>query len=34
VKEEKIAELLSTAKAVFQVLEGTKVRKNEQTVIE
>lgn len=30
-KEEKIAELLPTAKAVFQVLEGTKVRKNEQT---
>lgn len=30
-KEERIAELLPTAKAVFQVLEGTKVRKNEQT---
>ena len=29
-KEEKIAELLPTSKAVFQVLEGTKVRKNEQ----
>lgn len=29
-KEEKIAELLPTAKAVFQVLEGTKIRKNEQ----
>lgn len=30
-KEDRIAELLPTAKAVFQVLEGTKVRKNEQT---
>ncbi len=30
-KEERIVELLPTAKAVFQVLEGTKVRKNEQT---
>lgn len=30
-KEGRIAELLPTAKAVFQVLEGTKVRKNEQT---
>ena len=30
-KEEKIAELLPTAKSVFQVLEVTKVRKNEQT---
>ena len=30
-KEHRIAELLPTAKAVFQVLEGTKVRKNEQT---
>ena len=29
-KEERIAELMPTAKAVFQVLEGTKVRKNEQ----
>lgn len=29
-KEERLAELLPTAKAVFQVLEGTKVRKNEQ----
>ena len=30
-KEDRIAELLPTAKAAFQVLEGTKVRKNEQT---
>lgn len=30
-KEDRIAELLPTAKAVFQVLEGTKIRKNEQT---
>ena len=30
-KEDRIAELLPTAKAVLQVLEGTKVRKNEQT---
>lgn len=30
-KENRIAELLPTAKAEFQVLEGTKVRKNEQT---
>lgn len=30
-REDRIAELLPTAKAVFQVLEGTKVRKNEQT---
>ena len=30
-KEDRIAELLPKAKAVFQVLEGTKVRKNEQT---
>ena len=30
-KEDRIAELLPTSKAVFQVLEGTKVRKNEQT---
>ena len=30
-KEDRISELLPTAKAVFQVLEGTKVRKNEQT---
>lgn len=30
-KEDRIAELLPTAKAVFQVLEGTTVRKNEQT---
>ena len=30
-KDDRIAELLPTAKAVFQVLEGTKVRKNEQT---
>lgn len=29
-KEEKIAELIPTAKASFQVLEGTKIRKNEQ----
>lgn len=29
-KEEKIAEYLPTAKSVFQVLEGTKVRKNDQ----
>lgn len=30
-REDRIAELLPTAKSVFQVLEGTKVRKNEQT---
>ena len=30
-KEDRIAELLPKAKAVFQVLEGTTVRKNEQT---
>ncbi len=30
-KEDRIAELLPTAKVVFQVLEGTKVRKSEQT---
>ena len=30
-KEDRIAELIPTAKATFQVLEGTKVRKNEQT---
>ncbi len=30
-KENRIAELLPTAKAVFQVLEGTKIRMNEQT---
>ena len=30
-KEDRISELLPTAKAAFQVLEGTKVRKNEQT---
>lgn len=29
-KEDRIAELIPTAKATFQVLEGTKVRKNEQ----
>lgn len=29
-KEDKIAELIPTAKATFQILEGTKVRKNEQ----
>lgn len=29
-REERIAELIPTAKATFQVLEGTKVRKNEQ----
>ncbi len=29
-KEERIEELIPTAKATFQVLEGTKVRKNEQ----
>ena len=29
-KEDRIAELIPTAKASFQVLEGTKVRKNEQ----
>ena len=29
-KEDRIAELIPTAKASFQVLEGTKIRKNEQ----
>lgn len=29
-KEEKLAELIPTAKASFQVLEGTRIRKNEQ----
>lgn len=29
-KEDRVAELIPTAKATFQVLEGTKVRKNEQ----